>query len=105
MIEKDDPDTVAFVIVTEEPPVLVKVSERFAVDPTWTLPKERLDGLALKLPGATPVPESGMLRVGLEPFDVMVTLPLAEPAADGANCTLNVVLWPALYRSPMPRKS
>jgi len=37
-----------------------------------------------------------MLSVGLEPFEVMVTLPLTAPAAVGLNNTVNDVLWPAL---------
>ena len=36
-----------------------------------------------------------MVRVGLEPFDVMVTLPLALQADCGVKATVNVVLWPA----------
>ena len=31
----------------------------------------------------------------MEPLDVMVTLPLAEPATVGLNNTVNEVLWPA----------
>ena len=37
-----------------------------------------------------------MLRVGFDPFEVIVTLPLALPAAVGANCTVNDVLWPGV---------
>ena len=54
-----------------------------------------LDGLGDKLPWVTPVPESAMLRLGFDPFEVIVTLPLTAPAADGANLTVNEVLCPA----------
>jgi hypothetical protein len=36
-----------------------------------------------------------MLRLGFEPLEVMVTLPLAAPLAVGENSTVNDVLWPA----------
>lgn len=60
------------------------------------LPKLRLDGLDDKAPAATPVPESGIVSDGFDPSDVMVTLPLALPAAVGVNVTLNVALAPAV---------
>ena len=59
---------------------------------TTMLPKLRLVGDAVNAPGATPVPESGSVREGFDPFDVMVTVPLALPTACGANVTVNVVL-------------
>ncbi len=52
-------------------------------------------GFAVSVPCVTPVPESGMLRLGFEPLDVMVTLPVAAPLAVGENRTVNEVLWPA----------
>jgi hypothetical protein len=52
--------------------------------------------VAVRVPGATPVPESAMLRLGFDPLEVMVTLPVAAPAAVGANSTENEVLWPAV---------
>lgn len=55
-----------------------------------------LAGFGERPPCVTPVPERGMLSVGLEPFEVMVTLPLTAPAAVGLNNTVNDVLWPAL---------
>ena len=60
------------------------------------LPKARLVGFAIKSPCVTAVPESGMLKVGFEPFEVMLTLPLAAPLVVGANSTVNDVLWPAV---------
>ena len=76
--------------------MLVTVSDRLELLPTCTLPKLRLVGLAVSAPGVIPVPDNGMVRVGFEAFDVMVTLPLAAPAEAGANFTLKVALWPAV---------
>ena len=81
--------------MTLVPPVFVTVSKRDLLLPTVTLPKLRLVGLAPSEPGDTPVPDSGMVSVGLEASDVMVMLPLAPPAVDGANETVKVVLCPA----------
>src|ERR1017187_513292 len=60
------------------------------------LPKARLVGFAIKSPCVTAVPESGMLKVGFEPFEGMLTLPLAAPLVVGANSTLKHVLSPAV---------
>ena len=51
--------------------------------------------MAVSVPDATPVPDSGMLKVEFEPFDVMLTLPLAAPLAVGLKRTVKDVLWPA----------
>jgi len=61
-----------------------------------TLPKLRLAGLAPSVPGVTPVPDNGMVSVGFDALDVMVALPMALPADDGANETLKVALCPAV---------
>jgi hypothetical protein len=37
-----------------------------------------------------------MLKLGFEPFEVMLTLPLAEPLVVGEKSTVNDVLWPAV---------
>ena len=63
--------------------------------PTVTLPKLRLAGLGESAPAERPVPDSEMLRVGFEAFDVIVTVPLALPATEGVNITLKLVLAPA----------
>ena len=34
--------------------------------------------------------------MGFEPFEVMLTLPLAEPLVVGEKSTVNDVLWPAV---------
>jgi hypothetical protein len=43
-----------------------------------------------------PVPESGTERVALLALELMVSVPLAAPAAVGVKMALNVVLCPAL---------
>src|ERR1700674_5447962 len=83
-------------IVTLEPPVLVTVSDKDCLLPTITLPKLSLVGFDPSAPGATPVPDNGMVSVGLEAFEVIVTLPLTLPADAGVNVTVNAALWPAV---------
>ena len=82
--------------MTLEPPVLVTVSDADRLLLTVTLPKARLLGLDPSAPGATPVPDKGMVKVGLSAFEVMVTLPLAFAADCGVKVTLNVALCPAV---------
>ncbi len=78
-------------IVTDDPVALtVPFSVPFA--PTTTLPKLRLAGDTDSCPCDVPVPESAMLRFELLAVDVMVSVPLAEPVAVGANVTVNVTL-------------
>jgi hypothetical protein len=89
------PLIVAEEIVTDDPPVFVIFSVRAWLLPTVTLPKLRLVGFGVNVPAATPVPVSGMVRVGFEAFEPIVTLPLASAAVVGVNVTLNVVLAPA----------
>ena len=74
------PLALAAEIVRLVPPLLVRVSLSDFEVPTVTLPNARLVGLGVSVPGVTPVPESGMLRLGLPPLEVMLTLPLALPA-------------------------
>ncbi len=78
------------------PPELVNVSDKLELLPTCTLPNARLIGLAVSVPCATPAPERGMVKSELLPLEVMVTFPLVEPLALGANTTVNEVLWPAV---------
>ncbi len=93
---KPAPVTLACEIVTLDPPVLVSASGRLVLLPTCTLPKDKLVGLADRVPAVTPVAVAGIFRVGLAPLDVIVTLPLAAPGTVAVNCKLNVVLWPAV---------
>jgi len=65
--------------------------------PVCTLPKLRLDGFAASAPGVTPVPDKGILSVGLEALLVREKEPLAAPADCGANTTLKLgLLWPGV---------
>ena len=82
--------------MTLEPPVLVTVSDRDCLLPTITLPKLRLAGFDPSAPGVTPVPDNGMVRVGLEPLEVIVTLPVTLAADVGVNVTLKLALCPAV---------
>jgi hypothetical protein len=78
-------------------PLAVSIPDELPLVPTTTLPRSMLVGVTASCPtAAVPVPDKGMVRVGFEALDVMVTLPLALPADDGANETLNVVLCPAM---------
>lgn len=80
--------------MTLAPPVLVTVSDSDCLLPTVTLPKLRLVGFDPNVPGAMPVPDNGMVRLGFEALEVTLTLPLALPAEAGVNVTVNVALCP-----------
>lgn len=49
----------------------------------------------MSAPCVIPVPESGILKLGFDPLEVMVTLPLAAPPDVGEKSTENEALWPA----------
>ena len=93
---KPDPLTAACEIVTLEPPEFVNVPDSDCVPPTVTVPKAKAVGFDVIAPAVAPVPDNGMARLGLEAFEVMVTLPLADPDIVGANATVKLVLWPAI---------
>ncbi len=80
-------------IVSELPPELDSVSERVLVEPVATLPKLKLAGLAVTVPGETPVPESAMFSGELEPLLTIARVPETLPAAVGENFTETVALW------------
>lgn len=67
--------------MTLDPPVLVTVSDSDEFLPTITLPKSRLVGLDDRAPAETPMPDSGKVNVASEAFEMMVTVPVALPAA------------------------
>ena len=75
--------------------MLVTVSERVLLLLTCTLPKARLVGFDPSAPEVKPVPVNGMVRVGFDAVEVIVTLPLISPAVVGANKTLKLALCPA----------
>ena len=80
--------------MTDVPPVFVTVSGSVCLFPTVTLPKGILVGFDPNVPTVMPVPDSGIVNVGFDAFEVTVTFPLTAPAEVGANDTLNVALWP-----------
>lgn len=50
----------------------------------WTVPKGKLEGLAVKAPAVTPLPESVHVNGDPGAFDATVTVPDALVAAVGA---------------------
>ena len=85
----------AAVIVTLAP-VALSVPVPVPFVPTTTLPIAIVKGDTVSCPvAAVPVPDSGMVKVGFEAFEVIVTVPLKLFAVPGANVTLKVVLAPA----------
>ena len=86
------PVALAAVIVRLLPPLFVRVSLSDFEVPVVTFPNARLLGVGVSAPCAAPVPESAMLRLGLLPLEVMLTLPLTAPVAVGAKVTVNEVL-------------
>ena len=60
--------------------------------PTCTLPKLRLEAVAVSDPGVTPDPERGTVSVGFDALLVMERLLLADAPVVGAKVTLKVAL-------------
>ena len=93
---KPDPFTAAFEIVTLDPPEFVNVPDKDCVPPKATVPNARLLGFDVIAPAVAPVPDNGMVRLGLDASEVMLMLPLADPDAIGAKVKVKLVLCPAL---------
>lgn len=53
----------------------------------------RLVGLALSVPGDTPIPESEKSIAEADPLMVSPRVPLSGPAVVGVNTTEKVALW------------
>ena len=83
-------------MVTLAPPLLVIFSVNAELLPTVTLPKLRLAGFGVRSPGEIPVPVRGIVNVGSDASEVIVTLPLSAPAEAGSNETLKLALCPAV---------
>ena len=75
---------------------MVTVSDKDWLFPTVMLPKLRVVGLDPSVPGATPVPDRGMVSVGFDAVEVTVTVPLTLPEDAGVKVTLKVALCPAV---------
>lgn len=83
--EMENPaETFACEIVTGDPPVFVNASHRLAVLPTCTLPKARLLGFALSVPGEDPEIAIVYFAVAMwPPLPLTVMLNAYEPAVAG----------------------
>ncbi len=82
-------------IVTDEPPLLVRVSARGWLVPVCTVPKFKLDGFGDNPPAVTPVPVSGTVTELSVALLVMASVPVKAPAVFGENTRLTGVVWPA----------
>lgn len=78
---KPVPLTLNAEIVTLTPPVFVIVSDNAELLPTVTVPKLRLVGFAVSVPGVTPAPDNGIDNVAFEAFEVTISVPVAFPVA------------------------
>ena len=78
-------------------PLAVRLPDAVPLVPTTTLPRPRVVGETVSCPAAAvPVPDTGIVSVGLDAVEVIVTLPLTLPADAGVNVTVKVALWPAV---------
>jgi len=78
-------------------PLAVRLPDAVPMDPTTTLPRPKLVGVTLSCPAAAaPVPDKGIVSVGLEAVEVMVTFPLTLPADCGVKVTVKAALCPAV---------
>jgi hypothetical protein len=78
-------------------PLAVRLPDAVPLVPTTTLPRPRVVEATVSCPAAAvPVPDIGIVSVGLDAVEVMVRLPLAFVADCGANVTLKLALWPAV---------
>lgn len=76
-------------------PLAVRFPDAVPLVPTTTLPRPRVVGETVSCPvTAAPVPDTGIVSVGLDAFEVMVMLPLALAAVCGANVTVKLALCP-----------
>jgi hypothetical protein len=74
---------------------LVTVADNVCFTPTATLPKFRLAGFDVIGPACAPAPERLIVSTEFDAFDVIVTLPLEAPGAEGWNDALKLALCPA----------
>jgi len=110
---KAEPERLAWVMLTLEPPELVSVSDWVELLPTCTLPKLMVEEVGCStVGGLIPVPESGTesgeLELVFEFWDeetmaVTDIAPTTLPLVVGVNVTLKVALWPGAKLSGRPR--
>ena len=89
---KPVPEALAWVTVTLELPVLVKVSDKVLMLLTGTLEKSRLESLGLNVPPPATFAAIGMIRLALDASLTMARLPVADPLDCGVKVTLKLVL-------------
>jgi hypothetical protein len=90
------PLVVTLEIVMFEFPLFVTDVDSELLLPSFTLPKERLVGLAASdSVCVAPVPERPIVSDDGVPFVASVMLPVTDPEDDGVNTALNVMLPPA----------
>jgi hypothetical protein len=78
-------------------PLAVRLPDAVPLVPTTTLPRPSVVGVTVSCPAAeVPVPDSGIVSVGLDAFEVMVRLPLAFAADCGVKLTLKLALCPVV---------
>jgi hypothetical protein len=93
LMPKPFPVTVAILMTTFVVPVFVNCTFCVPVCPTMTFPKVSAEGEMLR-PVCVPVPLSETIMGELEASLITVRLPVAAPAAVGANWIWIVLLWP-----------
>jgi len=90
------PLTLACEIVTLAVPEFIRVIVCELLLATTTLPKATLPGFVVNIAfAATPLPDKASACGEPGALSVNAMLPVAPPATEGVNCTLNEVLWPA----------
>ena len=91
---KPDPETLARATVTLELPWLLSTADKVWTLPVCTLPKLRLEGLAMRAPDTIATPETGTLTTGFGALLVTETLPLEVPDDCGVKVTEKVFFCP-----------
>jgi len=86
------PVVVAWVTVKLVPPEFVMLAAWFWLLPTCTLPKLRLAGAAVRLPGFTPAPVTAIVRFEFAALEARAMLPVTAPADIGAKLTRKAAL-------------
>lgn len=87
-------EAVAWVTLKLELPALLRVPDSVWLDPTFTLPKLKLEGEEARRPPFTPVALRLIESVAFEALLVMATVALVLPVADGLQATVTVVVCP-----------
>ncbi len=92
---KPVPEVLAAEMVTLAVPELLNVKVCVPLPPTSTLPKLKLEGLAVSVP-CTPVPLNAIAAGDPGALLLMEMLPEVLPVDAGKNCTVKEILEPAL---------